>query len=182
MDNLKQKMQAVIKVFQDDVASLRVGKATPSLIEDVVVPAYGGTQELKVMELASINASDTQTLVVNPWDKSVIGEAAKAINNAGLGVTAVIDGEIIRVIVPPVTEERRQELIKVLHAKLENAKIQLRQVRHDELNGIRTEFETKVINEDEKFAAEKELQTVMDDFTEKVDQLGKEKESELLKV
>ena len=161
LDETKNKMQTAVKAVQDDIATIRVGRATPSISEDIIVPAYGGTQELKVMELASIHTADPQSLTVNPWDKSVIGEIAKAINTSDLRLNAAIDGEIIRIQIPPITEERRNELVKLLGTKIENGKIILRQIRHDKLQDLKKQHEAKEINEDEKFNLEKELQKTL---------------------
>lgn len=179
INDVNQQMQIAIQVLQDDIATIRVGRATPSLIEDIVVPAYGGTQQLKVMELASIHVADTQSLTVKPWDKTVIGEIAKAVNNASLGVSAVIDNDTLHVQVPAVTEERRREMIKLLKTKIEHAKVELRQIRHKKLSETKEQFENKELNEDEKFNMEKELQKVIDEYVEKVDELNKKKENEL---
>jgi ribosome recycling factor len=178
----KQQMQSALRALQEDINSIRVGKAHPSLVEDIIVPAYGGTQRLKVMEMASIVAQDPQTLVITPWDKSVIGEITKAINSSNLDLTAVIDGDLTRIQIPPITEQRRQELIKILNAKLENGKIHLRQIRHEQLNITKQAFENKDINEDEKFNLEKQLQIIMDDYVAKADEIGKKKEEELKQV
>lgn len=182
IDDTQPKMQTALQAIQNDINSIRVGRATPALVDDITVAAYGGTQQLKVMEMASITAQDNQTLVINPWDKTVIGEIAKAINSSDLGVTAVIDGEVIRIQIPPVTEQRRQELIKILHTKMEEGKVQLRQIRHDKLNDIKKAHEDKEINDDDKFNLEKELQKIMDDFVKQVDDLGEKKETELKSI
>ncbi len=176
---MKQKMEKTIKAVEEDVATIQVGRAKPDLVEDVMVPAYGGTQQLRVMELAAIQATDAQTLVVNPWDKTVIGEIAKSINGANLGLSAVIDGEIIRIQIPPITAERREELVKLLGQKIESGKVMLRQVRHDKMVEIKKQFEAKELNEDEKFNLEKELQRLLDEAVEDVDKVGKKKEEEL---
>jgi len=183
LDDIKQKMQTTLQIIQDDIATIRVGKASPSLIEDITVPAYGGTQNLKILEMASIHADDPQSLTVTPWDKSVIGEIAKAVNTAAdLGLNAVIDGDVIHIQIPAITEQRRQELIKLLGSKIEQGKVSLRQIRHDKLGETKRKAEAKEINEDEKFLIEKELQKIMDDFVEEVDEAGKKKEEELKKV
>ena len=176
---MRQKMDQAMELVEDDVATIRMGRAKPDLVENVMVPAYGGTQQLKVMEMAAIQATDSQTLVVNPWDKSVIGEIAKAINAANLGASAVIDGEIIRIQIPPMTEELRNEMVKLLTQKIENGKVMLRQVRHDKMTEIKKSFEAKELNEDEKFNMEKELQKMTDGFVEELEELEEKKKGEL---
>src|SRR6266498_627345 len=124
---IKQKLQKVLDVLKDDLATIRTGRATPSLVENLVVSAYGGSAKLKVMELATIATSDTKTLVLTPFDPSIIGEIQKGIEAANVGFTPVIDGNIIRISIPPLSQERRKELIKAMHQKLENGKIMVRQ-------------------------------------------------------
>ncbi len=179
LNDTQARMQAAVVAVRDDLATIRVGRAVPALVEDVVVLAYGGTQQLKVMEMAGIHAQDAQSLVVSPWDKSVIGEIAKAINAANLGLNAVIDNEVIRIQVPAITEERRLELVKLLNIKLEHGKVAVRQVRHDKMIHIKKAFESKELNEDDKFNLEKELQETTDKLVEEIETLGKHKEAEL---
>ncbi len=180
--NIKSRMKATVDAVADEVSRIRVGRATPSIVENIVVPAYGGTQMLRVMELASINIEDTQTIVVRPWDQSVIGEIAKAINNSGLGLNGAIDGEIVRIRIPELTEDRRKEFVKLLGVKIENGKIAIRQVRHDVMADVKKDFESKAIGEDEKFRIEKDAQKITDDAIAEIDAIAKAKEEELMKV
>ena len=176
---IRKRLQEAIGALEKEISSIRTGRATPALVENIQVSAYGGAQRLKVMEMANINAQDTQTIVIEPWDKSVIGEIRQAIQAANLGFNPSIDGEIIRISMPPLTSEDREKYVKLLGAKLENAKIELRQIRNDEMKDIKKAFEDKDISEDEKFQQEKKLQDIVDEFTEKVEKLGEEKEKEL---
>jgi ribosome recycling factor len=137
---------------------------------------------LKVRELASINANDPQSLVIEPWDKSIIGDIKKGIEAANVGFNPNIDGEKIRIVVPPMTGEDRAKYVKLLHTKIENARIAVRQVRGDEMKNIKNKFEEKDISEDERVRFEKDLQGLTDEFTTKIDELGKKKEEELLQV
>ena len=114
------KMQRVVDLVVSDISGIRTGRATPSLVENINCPAYGGTQVLKVIELASISAPDTQTLVISPWDKSIIGDIRKGILEANIGMNPSIDGEIIRISFPPLTTEDREKYVKILSGKLEN--------------------------------------------------------------
>lgn len=180
--SIKQKMQQVLELVSSDIASIRTGRATPALVEDIVCLAYGGTQRLKVKELATINSSDTQTLVISPWDKSIIGEIKKGIMEANIGFNPSIDGEIIRISLPPMTTEDREKYVKLLGTKLENGKVIIRQIRGDIMRDLKEGFEKKEISEDEKFASEKKLQEITDEFVEKIEELGQKKEQELMKV
>jgi ribosome recycling factor len=175
----RKKMEGVLHTLSEDLNSIRTGRATPSLVENVVVSAYGGAQRLKVLELAGISATDTQTLVIEPWDKSIIGEIRQAIMAANIGMNPSIDGEIIRISMPPLTGEDREKYVKLLSTKLENAKIMIRQVRGDAMRDIKESFEKKEITEDDKRDFEEKLQKITDEFTDKIDERGKTKEAEL---
>jgi len=181
-DTVKKKMGEVVDLVTSDVASIRTGRAGPSLVEDLVVAVYGGQQRLRVNELATINISDAQAIVIDPWDKSIIGEIKKGIDAANVGLTPIIDGEIIRINLPPLTTEDREKFVKLLNTKLENGKIMVRQARGDAMRGIKDAFEEKELTEDEKFNQEKRLQEVTDSYIEKIDNIGSKKKEELLQV
>ncbi len=181
-DNLRKRMQEVLDLVVGDVSSVRTGRATPSIVEDIIISAYGGQQKLKVQELASISSPDTQTIVIDPWDKSIIGDIKKGIQVANVGLNPNIDGEIIRISVPQMTKEDREKYVKLLKSKIESGKVMMRQVRGDALKDIKSAFEAKELSEDEKFAEEKKLQDITDDFVEKIEEVGKKKEKELLQV
>ncbi|EKD62048.1 MAG: hypothetical protein ACD_52C00320G0001 [uncultured bacterium] len=180
--SLTSRMQQVVDVARRDISAIRTGRAVPSLIENILVSAYGGTQKLRILELASILAPDSQSLVVDPWDKSVIGEIKQAILVANIGLNPSVDGEIIRISVPAMTLEDREKFVKLLSSKTESAKVMIRQVRGDVMHELKKAYETKVMTEDEKFAQEKKLQELTDKFVELVDQLGEKKKQELLTV
>lgn len=179
---LRQRMQQVLDLVRQDVGGIRTGRATPSLVEDIVVDCYGGTQKLKVVELATISASDPQTLVISPWDKNIIGEIRNGILKANIGLSPVIAGEIIRINLPPMTTEDRENYIKLLHQKLENGRIMIRQARQDGMRDIKKKFENKEISEDEQMGQEKKLQEITDDYIGQIDEIGKRKETELRTV
>jgi len=181
-DSVTLKMSEVVDGFVKDVSSVRTGKASTSLVSDIVVPAYGGTQKLKVNELGTINAQDPQTIVIDPWDKSIIGDIKKGIELANVGLNPVVDGEIIRISIPPMTGEDREKLVKLVSAKVEAAKVMVRQLRGDVMKDIKESFEKKEITEDEKFRQEKVLQEITDSHTQKIDELGDSKKSELQKI
>lgn len=182
LDEIKIKMGKVLEVLRSDLNTIRTGRAAPSLVENIVVSAYGGSSRLKVMELATIGALDTQTLLVTPFDGSIINEIQKAIMEANVGLNPVIDGEKIRISIPPLSEERRQQLIKLMHQKLENGKVMVRQVRHESMNDIKKQVNAQTISEDEMIRLEKETQRLTDATMEQIDSLGKNKEAELLQI
>lgn len=173
-------MQGVVDSLLQTMGAIRTGRATASLIQNLVVGAYGGTQRLRILELASVTASDPQTLLVDPWDKSIIGEIKKGIEAANVGMNPVIDGEIIRITIPALTTEDREKFVKLLSGKLEESRVAVRQIRSDAMHDIKRDFEEKKITEDEKFSFEKNLQTLTDEFVNKVEEMGERKKSELL--
>src|SRR5690349_10037011 len=128
---VRRKMQRAIDVLREDFATVRTGKASPTLVENIVIPAYGGTQPLKVLELATIHVQDNATLVIQPFDRSIISEIEKGISAANVGLNPIVDGDILRINLPPLTEERRQEFVKLIKQKSESGKVMLRQARHD---------------------------------------------------
>jgi ribosome recycling factor len=178
--SVRNEMSSILELVSSDLATVRTGRATPALVEDVVVAVYGGTQKLKVVELGSITAPDSQTILIEPWDKSIIGEIRQGILAANIGLNPSIDGSLIRISLPPLTGEDREKYIKLLRTKLEQGKVMIRRVRSDAMHDIKKSFEDKSLSEDEKFASEKRLQEITDDFVAKIDSLGSAKEKELL--
>lgn len=175
----KKKIQKVIEIIKNDLATIRTGRATPALVENLVVPVYGGSTKLKVMELATIGASDSQTLVLTPFDPSIIGEISQGIMDANTGLSPIVDGHILRISIPPLSEERRKELIKAMKHKLENGKIMVRQIRHDAMETVKKEFEGR---EDDIKRLEKEVQKLIDETTEQIENMGRQKEAELMQI
>ena len=178
--SIKLKMQQVVDLVASDVATIRTGRAAPALVENIVISAYQGSARLKVMELATVSASDPQTLVITPFDASVLEEIRKGIMEAQAGLNPSTDGQVIRVSIPPLSEERRQELIHAMKQKLENGRIMVRQVRHEAMENIRKN--SKDLGEDEVRRLEKDVQASTDDFISQIDTLGKKKEEELLAI
>jgi ribosome recycling factor len=179
---VSSKMQSTITAVAGDIGGIRTGRATPALVENIVVPAYGGTQRLRVNEVGSITSPDPTQIVISPWDKSIIGDIKKGILEANIGMNPNIDGEIIRIVVPPLTTEDREKYVKLLSQKLENGRVMIRQVRADEMHEIKKKFEAKEITEDEKFGQEKKLQELTDQFIAKIEEMGERKKVELLQI
>ena len=186
MDNtvseMRGKMQQSLAILQADLATVRTGRATPSLVENVVVNVYQGTQRLKVKELATIAASDPQTLVLAPFDPSITDEIQKGIMEANIGLTPSSDGNVIRISIPPLSEERRRDLIKLMKQKLESGKITIRQIRQDARNAVRKKHLDKVISEEQMFRTDQEIQKITDEIILAVDEMGSKKEAELLQI
>ncbi len=175
----KQRIQKVLEVIKGDISTLRTGRASPLLIENLVLCVYGGSTKLKVMELATVGVTDARTLIITPFDPSIIQEIQKGIQEANIGFTPVIDGHLIRISIPQLSQERREELIKAMRHKLENGKIMVRQVRHEAMAGIKKEFEGR---EDEIKRLEKEVQKIVDETVEMIEEIGKQKEKELMQI
>lgn len=181
-DSVRVKMQQVYELIASDIASIRTGRATAGLVEDVVISAYGGTQKLQVKEIGTISAPDPQTIEIDPWDKSIIGEIRQGLMSANIGLNPDIDGEILRISLPPMTAEDRGKYVKLLSTKLESGKVMLRQIRGENMREVRELFEKKEISEDEKFRQEGRLQELTDEFVDKILEAGGKKEKEILGV
>lgn len=179
---LRSRMQTVLEMVQQGVGSIRTGRATPALVEGIIIDCYGGTQKLRVVELASITASDPQTLLISPWDKSIIGEIRQGIEKANTGFTPIITGEAIRINLPPMTFEDRENYVRLLHQQLENGRIAVRQARQNAMKDIKRVFDDKTISEDEHILQEKKVQEITDEYVGKIDEMGKRKETELRTV
>jgi len=175
-------MQRSVDHFKGEIAAIRTGRAVPALVENIPVNAYGGSARMTIKELGTITTQDSQTLVIQSWDQSVIGEIRQGILAANIGLTPTIDNNLIRVSVPALTMERRQEYVKLLHQKMEEARIAIRNVRQDKMRDIKEAFEEKEISEDERFKAGEDLQKLTDEFTARVEELGEKKEQEITAV
>ncbi|MEK7525908.1 MAG: ribosome recycling factor [Patescibacteria group bacterium] len=179
---LKQKMQAAIDVTVKDISSLRTGRASSSLVENIIVPAYGGTQRLRVLEVASITTPDPQSIIIDPWDKSILGDIRKGILEANVGLNPTVGEGNLRISIPPMTTEDREKYVKLLSVKMENGRVMIRQTRADAMQTIKKGYEAKDITEDEKFAQEKQTQQITDEYVKKLEDVGEAKKQELLSL
>ena len=182
LNQTRDRMKKAIEVTTIDISSIRSGRATPALVENIVIAAYGGSQRLKVMELATITTMDAKTIVISPFDPSIIGEIEKGIQEANRGLTPVVDGEIIRITIPPLSQERRNEYIKLARAKVEGGRIMVRQVRGDAMRQAKKLQEEGNISEDDQSHSEKKIQELTDEMVADLDGLLERKETELLQV
>jgi len=173
-------MKASVRVFREDLASIRTGHASPALIEHIKVEYAGVPTPLN--QLAGISAPETGLLVIQPWDKSSIGNIEKAILKSELGLNPSNDGNIIRISIPPLSEERRQELIKVVHKRVEERKIAVRSLRHDTLNELKKLEKDKEMSQDEHTRAQDQLQKLTDHYISEIEQIGQDKEKGLMEV
>lgn len=180
LNQTQQKMQKALEVLQQDFATVRSGKANPGMVENVAIEAYEGTW-MRVMELATVSTQDANTLLVSPYDKSVMSKIQKGLELADIGVSPVVSGDVIRIVLPPLTEERRKEFVKLISQKAESGKVMIRQVRHESMDTIKKGKDSGS-SEDEVARLEKEVQKLTDEFIEKIDKLRSEKEKELMTI
>ena len=176
----EQKMKKSIEAIQKELVSIRTGHASPSLIEHLRIE-YAGTV-LPLNQLASISAPQANLLVVQAWDKASISSIEKSIQKSELGLNPINDGRVIRITIPPLSEERRQELLKIVHRRIEEGKIALRNVRRDAQEDLKTQEKNKEISQDEHKQYQNQLQKITDTYTVHMEQLGKDKEKEVMAV
>lgn len=182
INEAREKMRKALEITKNDLTSIHSGRATPALIENMMIVAYGGSQRLKLQEMAIITTGDSKTLLISPYDPSIIQEIEKGIQEANVGLTPVVDGELIRISIPPLSEERRQEYIKLAHAKLEAGRIMVRQIRAEAMKDLKLAEADKTISEDEQKHGERLVQELTDEMIAETDALGERKEAELLQV
>ena len=175
-------MHKALEIIRGDLATIRTGRASPALIEHVLISAYDGTAKMKLSELATISASDSRTIIVTPFDSTQISAIEKGILEANVGLTPVVDGIIIRMTIPALTEERRQEYLKLAKAKIEGGRIMVRQLRHDVMAEVKRKFAADELNEDAKIHLEGEIQKVTDTIVNEIDLLADKKAQELMQI
>lgn len=178
--SFNQSLQKALDHLRDDLRSLRTGRASAQLLDPVRVDAYGTS--MKLAEVASVTAPDPSLLVVSPWDKSLLASVEKAIASAGLNFNPVVDGAIIRISVPPLTQERRQELIKALHQKVEVTRVVVRTIRTDTKQAIEDQKGEEGISEDDIERDLKELDNLLQKALHQLEELQAQKEQELTTV
>ena len=174
------RMKKAVLALQDELATIRTGRASPALIEHLHVDAYGVTTPLN--QLANISAPEARLLVVQPWDPHIMGVIEKAILKSDLGLNPTNDGRVIRVIIPYLSEERRKDLIKVTHKKVEEGRVAVRACRHDTLAALEKMQKIKEISEDDLKRGKDKLQKMTDGHIAKAEQIGAFKEEEILEV
>jgi len=174
------RMTKCVQTFQADLKKLRTGRAHPSLIEHLKVDYYGS--EVPLQQVASIAVEDGRTLVISPWEKSVVQAIEKAIFKSDLGLTPMTAGTVIRIPMPPLTEERRREITKVLRHDAENARVAVRNVRRDVIADVKEALKEKLISQDEEKKAEVDIQKLTDKYIGDIDNQLAAKEKELLQV
>jgi ribosome recycling factor len=176
----RERMTKCVQTFQSELKKLRTGRAHPSLIEHLRIDYYGS--EVPLQQVASIAVEEGRTLVVSPWEKSVVQAVEKAIFKSDLGLTPMTAGTVIRIPMPPLTEERRREITKVLRHDAENARVAVRNVRRDVMTAIKDLLKEKMISQDDEHRAETDVQKLTDKHVADIDQLLAAKEKEVMQV
>jgi len=180
LQKMEEKMRASVSGLRKELATLRTGRATPALVEHIRVDYAGVPTPLN--QIAGISVPEANLLIIQPWDKSSIREIEKAILKSELGFNPTNDGNVIRIIIPPLSEERRQELIRVVRKRIEERKITVRNLRHEVMNDLKTMEKDKEISEDEHKRALSQLQKLTDVHIAEINQVGQDKEKELLET
>ncbi|NND82467.1 MAG: ribosome recycling factor [Gammaproteobacteria bacterium] len=180
LKDAEQRMQKSIESMRSEMAKIRTGRASSALIDHLTVDYYGSATPLN--QVANVSVQDARTLAVQPWEKSMVPVVEKAIMEANLGLNPVTAGDLIRIPMPPLTEERRKEMVKVAAAEGESGKVAIRNIRRDANNDFKSLLKEKEISEDDDKRAHDLVQTLTDKYVEQVDQIVAEKEAEILQV
>lgn len=175
-----QRMDKTIESFRHDLAKVRTGRAHPSLLEHIMVPYYGS--DTPISQIASISVQESRTLVLQIFDKGALEATEKAILKSDLGLTPNVAGQVIRINLPPLTEERRKELIKVVRGESENAKVAIRNIRRDANSSLKELEKEKEISEDDLRRSEDSIQKLTDTKVAKLEEFLAEKEKELIEI
>jgi len=184
LDDIKKdattRMQKCVQVFMADLKKMRTGRAHPSLVDNLKVDYYGN--DVPLQQVANISVEDARTLVVSPWEKQMVQAIEKAIHKSDLGLTPKTAGTVIRIPLPPLTEERRRDITKVVKHDAENARVSVRNVRRDVLTDVKEMLKEKMISQDDERKAQDEIQKLTDKFVAEIDQQLAAKEKEILQV
>jgi ribosome recycling factor len=180
IEQSKPKFSKALEHLRAELSMVRSGRANPALVEQVKVEAYGTMTPL--IELASINTPEPRLLVVQPWDKSIIKDVERALQAANVGASPIIEGNIIRLNLPALTEDRRRELVKLVKAKLEEGRVAVRNVREEALKQLKEQKNAGTVSEDDFFIAQKDLQKIVDEANEHIKKEGDDKEKEIMTI
>ena len=177
---IEERMEGAISALRADLVSIRTGRASPALLEKIRVEAYGSLMPLN--QVATIAVPEPRLLTIRPWDVSIIGAIERAILKSDLGLTPNNDGKIIRLAIPPLTDERRRELAKLVSRRVEEARVAIRNVRREGLKELGELQKNKEISEDDFYKAKEDLQKLTDEYIKKADELGEQKQAEIMEV
>lgn len=180
LTEVERKMNRTIEALERELATLRTGRATPSLVENVSVDYYGSPTPLK--QIASISAPDARAIMIQPWDRQALRDIERSLMQSEMGFNPSNDGNMITVPIPPLNQERRQELVRLLKRKIEEGKVSVRNVRRDGLESLRKLERDKAISQDENRRSQDQLQKTTDSFIKNIDQVSTTKEAEIMQV
>ena len=176
----ERRMQKAVEALKQDITSIRTGRASSALIERITVDYYGTPTPIN--QVASISIPEARLLVIQPWDRKMLTDIEKAIQKSDLGINPNNDGQVIRLAIPPLNEERRRDMVKTLHKKLDEHKVAIRNVRRDAQDKLRDREKKKEVSEDELKRSTERLQKLTDRYIDEMDKVGKAKELEILEV
>lgn len=180
LDETKDKMKSTLSVYEDDLSKMRSGRASTALVDRMMVEYYGQDTELR--QLATISTPEAMQILIRPYDKGAVSAIERAIMASDIGVNPNIDGDNIRLNMPPLTKERRRDLVKFLHGRMEEARVAIRNIRRSANSDLQEFEKEKMISEDDLKRGENEVQKLTDDFIKQIDELGKEKEEDVMSV
>jgi ribosome recycling factor len=180
MGDAERRMQKAVEALRQDISTIRTGRASSALVERITVDYYGTPTPIN--QVASISVPEARLLVIQPWDRKLLTDIEKAIQKSDLGINPNNDGQVIRLAIPPLNEERRREMVKTLHKKLDEHKVAIRNVRRDVHDRFRDREKKKEISEDELKRSTERLQKLTDRYIDEMDRIGKSKEQEILEV
>ena len=178
IQRIKPELEKVINFLERELAKLRTSRASPSLVEDIVVECFG--QKFRLSQLAAISTPETRQILIQPWDKSYIEGILKALERTGIGANPIADKDVIRINLPPLTEEYRNNLVHIISEKEEEARRTIRHWREEAWEEIQTGFRDGKIREDDKFRGKSELQKLVDEYNEKIEKIGGNKKKEII--
>jgi ribosome recycling factor len=180
ISDINVKMQRAVEALTRDLAGIRTGRASPALVEHIKADYHGVLTPIN--QMASISIPDAKMILIQPWDGSTIKSIEKAILTSDLGLNPISDSRVLRVPIPPLTEERRKDLTKAVHKRLEDARVELRNLRREGIEKLRHAEKDKTISQDQCARASEQLQKVTDNFTDKTNSIGQVKEKEIMEV
>jgi ribosome recycling factor len=180
LTEINSKMQKAVDALTRDLASIRTGRASPALVEHIKADYHGILTPIN--QLASISIPDAKMILIQPWDRGSIRGIEKAILTSDLGLNPISDSQVLRILIPPLTEERRKELTKAVHKRLEEARVELRNLRRDGIDKLRQSEKDKGISQDQCARASEQIQKLTDNFVEKINSIGQTKEREIMEV